>query len=57
MVRAGGFRQVTTQLYFAGGEYIDGDVASAVKDELILDPKPGPDGRLRVDYDFELEHA
>jgi catechol 1,2-dioxygenase len=57
MVRAGGFRQVTTQLYFTGGEYLDGDVASAVKDELILDPKPGPDGRLRVDYDFELERA
>jgi catechol 1,2-dioxygenase len=57
MVRAEGFRQITTQLYFSGGEYLDGDVASAVKDDLILDPSPGPDGRLRVDYDFVLERA
>jgi hypothetical protein len=41
-LRAEGFRQITTQLYFAGGEYIDGDVASAVKDDLILDPKRAP---------------
>lgn len=57
MVRAKGHRQVTTQLYFVGGEYIDDDVARAVKDELILDPKPGADGRLRVEYDFVLESA
>jgi len=57
MVRAEGFRQVTTQLYLVGGEYIDDDVAAAVKDDLVLDPKPGPDGRLRVDYDFVLERT
>lgn len=57
MVRAEGHRTVTTQLYFTGGEYLDDDVASAVKDDLVLDPAPGPDGRLRVEYDFVLERA
>lgn len=57
MVRADGHRQVTTQLYFSGGEWLDSDVASATKDELVLSPQRGADGRLRVDYDFELERA
>ncbi|WP_232667329.1 dioxygenase family protein [Pseudonocardia sp. TRM90224] len=55
MVRADGHRRITTQLYFDGGDYIDDDVARAVKDELVLAPEPGPDGRLRVEYDFVLE--
>jgi hypothetical protein len=29
---------VTTQLYFEGGEYVEDDVAQAVKPELILRP-------------------
>jgi hypothetical protein len=33
---------------------LDDDVAQAVKDDLILDPKPGPDGRLRVEDDVVL---
>ncbi|RZT83494.1 catechol 1,2-dioxygenase [Pseudonocardia sediminis] len=57
MVRADGHRQVTTQLYFRGGDYLSDDVASATKDDLVLDPAPGDDGRLRVDYDFVLEAA
>ncbi|MBN9108192.1 MAG: catechol 1,2-dioxygenase [Pseudonocardia sp.] len=57
MVRAEGHRTVTTQLYFTGGEYLDDDVANAVKDDLVLDPAPGSDGRLRVEYDFVLERA
>jgi catechol 1,2-dioxygenase len=57
MVRADGHRQVTTQLYFTGGEWLDSDVASATKDELILSPRRQADGGLRVEYDFELERA
>jgi catechol 1,2-dioxygenase len=55
MVRAPGHRQVTTQLYFTGGEWIDSDVAQATKDELILSPEKQADGSLRSDYDFVLE--
>ncbi|MFJ5990479.1 catechol 1,2-dioxygenase [Lentzea sp. NPDC092896] len=52
VVRAPGHRPITTQLYFAGGEYVDSDVAEAVKPELVLTPAD-----QRVSYDFVLEPA
>lgn len=55
IVRAPGHRPITTQLYFAGGEWLDNDVAQATKPELILDPQPQGDGTVRQDYDFVLE--
>jgi catechol 1,2-dioxygenase len=57
MVRAEGHRTITTQLYFAGGDWLDSDVAEAVKPELILKPELGDDGVARVTYDFELEQV
>lgn len=57
MVRAPGHRTITTQLYFQGGEWLDSDVAEATKPELVLDPRPHEDGRLRATYDFVLEPA
>lgn len=57
IVRAAGHRPITTQLYFAGGEWLDSDVAEATKPELVLDPQPQADGRRRSDYDFVLEPA
>ncbi|GHE07011.1 dioxygenase family protein [Klenkia taihuensis] len=57
LVSAPGHRAVTTQLYFAGGEYLDSDVAEATKPELILDPEDVGDGRREVTYDFVLETA
>jgi catechol 1,2-dioxygenase len=57
MIRAEGHRTITTQLYFAGGQWLDSDVAQATKPELILDPKTGSDGAARAEYDFELEPA
>lgn len=56
MVRADGHRQITTQLYFSGGEWLDDDIASATKDELVLDPERTDDGWAAA-YDFELERA
>jgi catechol 1,2-dioxygenase len=54
-VSAPDHRSVTTQLYFAGSDYLDSDIATAVKPELILDPKPTVDGtHNEVDYDFVL---
>jgi catechol 1,2-dioxygenase len=55
MVRAAGHRTITTQLYFAGGEWLDSDVAEAVKPELVLDPQDDGSGTRRSTYDFELE--
>ena len=54
-VSAPGYQLVTTQLYFQGGDYIDSDIASAVKPELIIAPKPKADGTgNEVGYDFVL---
>jgi catechol 1,2-dioxygenase len=55
MVRAKGYRQITTQLYFSGGEWLDSDIASATKDELMLDPAKQADGTYRAVFDFSLE--
>ncbi|MEU4841377.1 catechol 1,2-dioxygenase [Nocardia testacea] len=57
IVSAPGRESVTTQLYFRGGEWIDSDVASATKPELILDPVTGDDGVNRVTYNFALDPA
>jgi len=55
MVRHPGHRTITTQLYFAGGDWLDSDVAEAVKPELVLDPQDDGTGTGRSTYDFELE--
>lgn len=57
IVRAPGFRPITTQLYFQGGQWVDDDVAEATKPELVMEPRPQEDGRLRAEYDFVLEAA
>lgn len=51
---------VTTQLFFEGGEYLDNDVASATKPELILQLSEEPDDgsgtrRYGVTQNFVLE--
>lgn len=55
MVKAPGKRSITTQLYFQGGDWVANDVATAVKPELVLDPKPNADGIAEVVYDFALD--
>ncbi|NIJ12003.1 catechol 1,2-dioxygenase [Saccharomonospora amisosensis] len=55
IVRASGHRQITTQLYFEGGEWLEDDVAQATKPELVLNPRPDGEGKLRAEYDFVLE--
>ncbi|MGH3435627.1 MAG: catechol 1,2-dioxygenase [Sciscionella sp.] len=57
IVRAPGYRPITTQLYFSGGEWLDSDVAEATKPELVISPRPQGDGGLRSEYDFVLEPA
>lgn len=49
---------ITTQLYFRGGDYLDSDVASAVKPELVIPPTLVADGTgNEVGYDFVLDPA
>jgi catechol 1,2-dioxygenase len=57
---ADGYQPLTTQLYFQGDEFLDSDVASAVKDDLILPLQPaGSNGgsHLTLRYDFQLAPA
>ncbi|MGK5114118.1 MULTISPECIES: catechol 1,2-dioxygenase [unclassified Geodermatophilus] len=57
-VSAPGKQLVTTQLYFQGGDYVETDVAQAVKPELILHPTPAASGAgEEVTYDFALDPA
>ena len=56
-VSAPGHEPLTTQLYFRGDAHTDDDVASAVKDELLLDPEPTSDGGQAISYHFTLDPA
>ena len=49
IVGASGHEPLITQLFFEDSEYLDGDVAGAVKDDLVVRPLAG-----RVEYDFAL---
>lgn len=54
-VSAPGHQLLTAQLYFPGDPHNEDDIAQAVKPELMLDPKPQPDGSARVEYSFVLD--
>lgn len=54
-VSAPGYQLITTQLYFDGGEHVKDDIASAVKDALILEPTPVDGDGEQVRYDFVLD--
>ena len=55
-VSAPGKQLVTTQLYFAGGQHVEDDVAQAVKPDLVLHPTPVASGQgEEVTYDFALD--
>ncbi|MGO4753522.1 catechol 1,2-dioxygenase, partial [Streptomyces sp. 2MCAF27] len=56
-VSAPGHAPLTTQLYFKGGTYVEDDVASAVKPELLIDPRPTGDGGHEVTHGFVLDPA
>ncbi|WP_033294627.1 catechol 1,2-dioxygenase [Amycolatopsis jejuensis] len=55
-VSAPGHELLTAQLYFPGDEHNDDDIASAVKPELLLDPRPSGDGEI-IEYSFVLDPA
>lgn len=52
-VTAPGHQELISQLYFHGGAYVDNDVASAVKNELVV-TLADADGGKAASYDFEL---
>ncbi len=54
MIDFPGYRRLVTQLFVAGGAYLDSDTVFGVKDELVVDFAPGtgtpPDGRAVTDW-------
>ncbi|RCW45969.1 catechol 1,2-dioxygenase [Halopolyspora algeriensis] len=57
-VSAAGHQLITSQLYFAGGDYVDNDIAQAVKPDLVLHPTPAGSGNgNEVTYNFVLDPA
>src|SRR6185369_7589140 len=59
IVSAEGHEPLVTQLYIDSSDYLDSDVASAVKPELIVHPTPKEDepGVFQFEYDFALAPA
>jgi catechol 1,2-dioxygenase len=57
IVSADGYEPLVTQLFIDTSDYLDSDVASAVKPELIVHPEPKADGELALTYDFALAPA
>ena len=59
IVSAEGHEPLVTQLFIDSSDYLDSDVASAVKPELIVHPTPKEDepGVFQFEYDFALAPA
>jgi catechol 1,2-dioxygenase len=59
IVSADGHEPLVTQLFIDSSDHLDNDVASAVKPELIVHPRPkeGEEGVFSFEYDFALAPA
>ncbi len=57
IVSADGYEPLVTQLFIDTSDYLDNDVASAVKPELIVHPEPTSDGGYTISYNFALAPA
>jgi len=57
IVGADGYEPLVTQLFIDSSDYLDSDVASAVKPELIVHPEPTGDGEYAFTYDYVLAPA
>lgn len=55
LVTSPGHEMLTSQLYFADTDFLDDDVASAVKEELVLRLEEAADGGRCAAYDFVLD--
>ncbi|EHN10208.1 Protocatechuate 34-dioxygenase beta subunit [Patulibacter medicamentivorans] len=56
LVTAEGHEPLVTQLYLDDSEYLDGDIAGAVKPSLVVHPQPVGD-HLEFEYEFRLAPA
>jgi catechol 1,2-dioxygenase len=56
-VSADGFQPLTTHVFDRESDYLDSDTVFGVKDSLMADFVPGPDGVLVCEYDIVLSRA
>jgi len=59
-VRAPGHQELVTQIFDRNNQYLENDSVFAVKDSLIVDFKPAPEGsdvRYVADFDIRLTPA
>ncbi|MBL7262011.1 maleylacetate reductase and hydroxyquinol 1,2-dioxygenase domain-containing protein [Paractinoplanes lichenicola] len=54
MISAPGFRRLITQLFVAGGPYLDSDAVFGVKDDLIVEFPAAADGTRTVEFTFRI---
>lgn len=57
MIKADGYETLITHVFRSDGPYLDSDAVFGVRQSLIADWKPQPDGRYLVEYDFVLNPA
>jgi catechol 1,2-dioxygenase len=57
IIGAEGYEPLITQIFFDSTEYLDSDVAGAVKDDLIVRPERLDDGSFAFEYEFKLQPA
>jgi protocatechuate 3,4-dioxygenase beta subunit len=55
IVSAPGYRPITTHLFDAGSEHLDGDAVFGVRPSLIVAPTTGDDGVLHARFDVVLD--
>jgi len=56
-IRHDGFRELTTQVYFEGGDYLDDDCAEGIIPPEFVKPHKIEDGKAVMDVDFVIERA
>ncbi|GAB2624656.1 alcohol dehydrogenase [Paractinoplanes abujensis] len=54
MISAPGFRRLITQLFVAGGPYLDSDAVFGVKEDLIVEFPAAADGTRTVEFTFRI---
>jgi hydroxyquinol 1,2-dioxygenase len=54
MIRAPGYETLITHVFRNGDPYLDSDAVFGVRESLVADWVPQPDGRYLVEYDFVL---
>jgi hydroxyquinol 1,2-dioxygenase len=54
MIKAVGYETLITHVFRSDGPYLDSDAVFGVRQSLIADWKPQPDGSYLVEYDFVL---